>query len=252
MIDAATTAERRKIVRANTQSSFAPSFQSFWWMRWRRPRDLLVNPDVFPQLQRTRAGLHGSTGTETFDLWWLCFYHSQSSPSDPTPAACAPPLCSTAHSHSGFPEAVTHSSPPSHNHRAGPAVWQDVEKMNLSHQDRGELSLRGGFLSRSPPDRFDESPFPSFRGRKSWGFIQTHRCSIFREGGAPWDVALMRDVTFQPQPRRRLGLTGCRCGSSFRCVDKVNRIQRSQLSHTLDAVVTAEGGYTRLLPTFIW
>ncbi|CAB1457652.1 unnamed protein product [Pleuronectes platessa] len=61
------------------------------------------------------------------------------------------------------------------------ARWCDRKwKMNLSHQDQGELPLRGGFPPRAPPDRFDESPLPLVWGHRSRGLKETQHCSVFQ------------------------------------------------------------------------
>lgn len=141
-----------------------------------------------------------------------------------TTALHAPPLCPPFHFHSGFPTAVSHSSFSSHNH-GGPVVWQDVEDESVS-SGAGWAPSPGGIPTRSPPDRFDESPIPLYSRRKSWGFNQTHHCSIFQRS---WRRTVGHFTNercdISTSTSAQLNLTGCRCDSSFCSVDKVNRIQ---------------------------
>lgn len=92
--------------------------------------------------------------------------------------------------------------------------------MNLSHQEQGELPLHGGFPPAPLLTGLMNLPFPSTPDANPEVLTKRTTALFFRDvGDALWDISLMRDVT-------QLKLTGCRCDSSFCCVDKVNRIQR--------------------------
>lgn len=69
--------------------------------------------------------------------------------------------------------------PRPHKNCRGPVVWQDMEDESVS-SGAGWASSPRGIPTRSPPDRFDESPLPLYPGRKSGGFNQTHHCSVFQ------------------------------------------------------------------------
>ncbi len=131
-----------------------------------------------------------------------------------TTALHAPPFCPSLHFYSGFATAVTHSSFSSHNH-GGPVVWQDVEDESVS-SGAGWAPSPAGIPTRSPPDRFDESPLPLHSRRKSWGFNQTHHCSIFQRS---WRRTVGHFTNercdISTSTSAQLNLTGCRCDSSF-------------------------------------
>lgn len=73
--------------------------------------------------------------------------------------------------------AVTHSSssqkPPRSGGLTGYGRWICLIRSRVSF-------LSTGIPTRSPPDRFDESPLPLYPGRKSGGFNQMYHCSVFQ------------------------------------------------------------------------
>lgn len=73
-------------------------------------------------------------------------------------------------------------------------------KMNLSHQDQGELRLRGGFPPTPLLTDVINSYFPTTQDANPEVLATCTTAPPFAGGG---DVSLMRDVTFEP----RLSLT---------------------------------------------
>lgn len=115
----------------------------------------------------------------------------------------------------------------------GLVVWQEVEDESVSSGAGWALSP-GGIPSRSPPDRFDESPLPLYSGRKSRSFNQTHHCSIFPRSLRRTEghfTNKRRDISTSTPAQ--LTLTGCRWDLSFCSVDKVNWIQSRKYSDLL-------------------
>lgn len=81
------------------------------------------------------------------------------------------------------------------------AQWSDsMWKMNLSHQDQDELPLQGGFPPTPLLTDLINSYFPSTQDANPEVLATcTTAPSFGGVGDAPWDISLMRDVTFQPQ-----------------------------------------------------
>lgn len=79
--------------------------------------------------------------------------------------------------------------------------WSDrMWKMNLSHQEQGELPLQGGFPPAPLLTGLMNLYFPSTLDANPEVLTKRTTAPRFRGAGdALWDISLMRDVTFQPQ-----------------------------------------------------
>lgn len=100
--------------------------------------------------------------------------------------------------------------------------WSDgIWKINLSHQEQGELCLQRGFPLSFLLTGLMNLHFPSTPDANPEVLTKrTTAPSLRGVGDASWDISLMRDIDISTLTSAQLNLTGCRCHSAFCSTDK--------------------------------